>query len=362
MRLLLAATCLLLASVASAADPVTLPFEALAGEITIHAKVDGVDRRLALALESPYSYMKDGTGEPVKVEAGTLTLGPVRFAMPTETQKKVADGAIGLDLLRGMAIGVDEFRRTVTLWPRGATPTTAAAEAWTGDLPSWGGPVRVRRTPLGTLIPSGTLSVEAAYPETRGPALLTLDIFATSLEPAFVPQDARLPGGRTLAWGTPTSESLPSWTVAYPVPDGALTNASPDIHAIVAANALGARRTLVDLAANALFSEDLPEDIRLSRFLTAFTRASLEIRGDGLILQLPPGADPSRETAVADVQGTTVVRLAGLPAKEWLDALRARSTVAAHHLAVLLLRLFDPFEIVVRLSDGKERTISVPVA
>jgi hypothetical protein len=358
LRSLLLAGLLPAAALAAAAEPIVLPCEVLGNELAIRAQVGGKERRIVLTTGSPYSYLKGAAEEPVEVLVGGRSLGRVRFYEPNEgLAVSGEEGGIGMDLLKGMAVGIDEYRREVTIWPKGALPASEA-EAWILALPAWGGPSKVRRLKTGVL-PTGSPSLEATIGGKRVSAILRLGFNGTILDPPVSRPDVPIAKNRALLPPVAVSGLAPSWLVYLPGLENTIDREAFSVSAAIAQNSLDSRRVLVDLKADAVYVEELSEDARLSRFLSSFTSASLEVRGDGLFVHIPPGADGSLEPKVVPFEGSQVLRIADVPANEWLPALRGRDEAGARRLAPLLARLFKTFRIDVLTPQGRELSITV---
>ena len=285
--------------------------------------------------------------------AGGILLGSTRFVEPAPDQIPAADGAIGRDLLRGMAVGFDEFRREFALWPRGATPTVAEAEAWVDGLPAWDERRKPQRVKLGTL-PGGAPSLELEIGGRKAAALLSLGTVATYVSPSLAEPHALLVTGEALFPQSSFGGAVLPWLLARS------KDATPAVKAVLPVNVLGSRRVLADFSAGALYLEDLPVAAKLSKFLDAFTRAPVGVEGDGIFVRAEPGADAARYAALGKLLGLPAVRIAGAPVPEWLDALRGKDAAAAKRLAALLDRTFRSFSIDVETPVG-ERQINVPV-
>lgn len=340
-----------------AVGPVVVPFEVVQGAVVIRVKVDGAERRLMLATEWPFSFFKGVPDRAVDIEVNGVSLGKSHFSEIPGDRTDDSYGALGMDLLRGMAIGIDEYRREVTIWPRGATPTEAEAQAWIGTLPAWGGAVKVRRLSLG-ISSSGMPSLEMSSEGRKTPALLNLDFFNTSLEPSVASPGVPVAKGISLLPGA-SFAGLPPIPLFYrPTEADSLVGAGPEIRASIAQSALQSRRVLIDLKANAAYVEQLPEAARLAKLFGTLTRGIFDLKDGGLIVQLPPGVDVGSLPGLAPFVGASVVRIAGVPAKAWVDALESRNDTAAKVLASLVAKTFQDFPVDVLTSSG-ERTFNL---
>ncbi len=347
-----------LSSAQNSGEPIVVPLETLGKGLGFRAQVGGVERRIALVNESPYSYLKGAASEPAEVTVGGRSLGKVRFVETTPgLGANGEDGGLGLDVLKGMAVGIDMDRRQIVLWPEGNRPA-AEAEAWVGATAE---PGKVRRVKLGTLR-TGSLSTEATVAGKEVAAILYLGFDNSILGPTV--ERPRVPLGRRFLLPNASVGGLaPSWLVYL---EGKADTVGKDIFGVdatVSLDAFDSPRLLVDFAAKTLMVQERSSEARRSTLLTQFTMVPLSLRGDGLFVHVPPDseADPkSPYPIVRPFEGSQVLRMADVRAGDWVAALRGQDEVSARRLGELLAGLFKAFRIDVLTPQGRELPINVP--
>ena len=343
---------------ASPSAPIVLPFETLGQALAVHMSVDGKDRLMVLSTESQASYVRDAPPDPPSVEAGGVDLG--RLPLMTFSGKAPfgQDGGLGMGVLKNMALGIDQYRREVTLWPKGGLSRTEA-EAWVAAAPGWTEKARVRRIETRPL-PGLSPSLEARVSGRSVPVLLRLGVNAS-----FFDKGAELPGvpvtiGVALLRGVSVGGGSSGWAIRLPQ-DASFGPDMAGSKGALSVGELGSRRVLLDLAANAVYLDDVSEEARISDFLTRLTRVPLRLREGGLFVEFPNGEGADRLPELVPFVGSRVLRIAGDGAEDWIDDLRSSDAAGAERLGKRLGGLFKPFKIDVLTPQGRELPIDVQI-
>ena len=363
---------MLLCSVLPFASPpsaVVVSAERERGAWIVPARVNGVEGRFALALESapvritPAFASRAGVrGNTARVEVGSISVVRVRPSVGALPVLLRVDGILGLDALRSLRIGFDFLSDQVAFWEKGApreriktwvrgrfpahaarsVPLSESGGGFTIEALVAGKPLRLS---LGTVTPNTSLRSGAFDPSTavrigKGETVSYVtgdteesEIFATE---GAVPPLAPLPlvvrrSGRDAAYGF--------------APDGTIGLGS-----------LGSGRLVANLAGRQLILDAPSQEERLGRELSEFSGLPLRVDGKRLLLSQPLMADPPELlTALA---GSEVLSIGDLGTADLLGLNAAAPVRRLEVVAGLVRALEQGYDLVV-LVEGEKKLYQI---
>ena len=353
----------LAASVPSAPTPksVTLPFEVEHTYAVVRAKVGTRTRRMVLSTLYPITVIPEQVelGQQTEVSIGECSLGKTQLWGDDQSGNVPAEGSIGLDLLKGTAVGFDPWRCEVTLWPKGKLNPKEAA-AWVMASTGPGMPGTVRRLPTGhtkELAPT----LETSVGGTKTPMSIQLAYNGAMLQPGpkvpTIPIDER----RRLLPPVAIAGMPPLWFDYNAMPEGFFGSRWGGVPGAIDLASFGGRRMLVDFAGGAVYVEELSADARLARFLERYTSIPMTISGDTITVDVQDEVGKARLPALVPYYGLTARRIGNEPVEEWLRNLRRTDEAAARWLAPRLAKIIGPSQIDVLTPDGREVPLRIHV-
>jgi hypothetical protein len=330
----------------SSEEPVGTVFKKGTSPLVVNARVGDVEGRVALSATEPESYVVGDRSGAVTVSVKGREIARLSLRRPNGPAGVQA--VLGMDALKGMAVGVDLTNSEVFLWPKGNL-AEAEAKAWVSAYPGWNGtkhPVAalaLDRTAHAYSIPVGdgksrALFQMGLYGTKIGSGGPTLAGAAVKTSPQLVATRFSI-AGRELPWFSYASGEDAAWA-ANPQAKGMT----------ITLEALRSRRVLVDFAKDRLYYEELPADAILSLLLTEWFGSPFTVDRDTIALEPFPGKP---WPTLGEYRGSEVLELAGIETAELLSLLRDSSTTARDRLAEMLAER-GRYEIWIRMPSGKE--------
>lgn len=338
--------------------PLPLPTEEFDSEIGFRANVNGREVDLALKPFWPNSYLSDGDGKVAKVMVGDKTLAKVAFnELGDDRMPKDADGVLGQDALRQMTLVLDPVLKTVRFVAQ-TKISQERAESLLNDLPSWGGQTKVVRIPL-KRTPDGVPTLAAMIDGQAAALMLRLSFYDTFLDASVGrPAESVSPNDWSYLAHVDLGGLPTSWVAYAPRNEWAPEEEREGAGGMLALDAFHSRRVIVDLAGDALYVENLPEEARLSLAISEETALPILVEGGKLVIGPIPGEE--EEAPSLYPKGAEVRSIAGVDAQEWIADLKAGTAEAAGKMAKRILKLDHDFDLVVRGVDGKDQNFTIP--
>ncbi len=274
--------------------------------------------------------------------------------------------ALGLGVLKSMAIGVDYAKNEITFWPGGKL-TPEAAKAWILKAPKWGGESKVWTTPIkrrAEVAPVVTLTIGVKKAE----MLLRIGQQGTSFARGEDPTTGigveYGPGGNHALMSRVGvgSVSVPWMLYFKGVSYDPRKEIDPSIVGLFTVDNLLARRVILDLPGDAMYAEQLTSDEQISMFLSEWFQMPIDVQGDKMVLREMPSTKFYPQ--LTPIYESEILEIMGQPAKQLLDASRDITDAHTTYLKQLFERVWQGYRVKFKRTSGEvvEATFSPPKA
>jgi len=363
---------LLIASVAARAFqakgpiPIVVPIKFFYGDPVISISIDGkAPQDFGLTMTTRHSIVVDNesAGAAKQLSVSGKSLGLANLEAPGANVHPVLN-LLGLTVLNTMAIGVDYAKNEITFWPGGRIGAEVA-KAWVQKAAKWGTGSSVWSIPIlrkADVAPVIPLSIGGKKP------LVLLRIgqqgtsFARGEEPqSGVPVEYGPGGNHALLTKVGIGPTTLPWILYFRgVSYDPRKEIDPSIAGTFTTENLLARRVILDLAANVMYSEQLPEDEQISMFLSEWFQMPIDVQGTKMSLREMPGTHFYPQ--LASIYESEVLEIMGQTAEQLISAARNCNEEHLTYLKLLFERVWRGYKVKIKKPNGEvmEATFSPP--
>jgi hypothetical protein len=346
-----------------AAAPIVVPIKGFLGDPIVSLSVDGKPPEdFGLDMTTRHSIVKtsDDAGLEKKISFNGKTIATGYLESPgVNVHPELND--LGLTVLNGMAIGIDYGTNQITFWPGGRL-SEQEADAWILKSPKWMADSQVwktkieKRADVAPVVPV-TVAGKTSY------LLLRLGregtSFAHGLEPASGTPIEYGPGGNhAILADVHIGGTVLPWILYFRgIAYDPRTEIDPSITGTFTTENLLARRVILDLPGNVMYSEQLSTDAQVSMFLSEWLQLPLEVSGDKIFMREMPGTHFFGQ--FASIYNSEVLEIMGQPAATVVEAAKNFSGDHVTLLKVMFERVWQGFRVKIKRPGGDVVEISL---